>query len=76
MSSYNMDEKIKRQYYLEMNEYFNNLKKCDQEHAHGGECCYLGTPKERYEKFNEIKERHERNDKLKKYKKGKKPISV
>lgn len=50
----NNDEIIKRKAYRMMNEYFNNLKKCDQEHHHGSDCCYLGTPYERNKKYWEI----------------------
>lgn len=42
--------------FQKVNEYFNNLKKCDLKFKHHhGECCYLGTTKERLEKYKEFK---------------------
>lgn len=50
----------RKEYFKEMNEFFNNLKKCDQPHVHGGSCCYLGTIDERLAKYKEIRERKKR----------------
>jgi len=44
-----------KQYEKEMDDFFSDLKKCNQ--GHDGECCYLGTVEERLKKHKEIRER-------------------
>ena len=49
-----------KQYYKQVNEYFNNLRQCDIKHKHeSDDCCYIGTVEERLQKYNELKTEHE-----------------
>jgi hypothetical protein len=54
----NIPPHILKNIYFKVNEYFNNIKKCDihnDEKHNINECCYIGDPYERLKKFNEIK---------------------